>query len=326
MRKTTVAFDDALAGLASSSAPGSRILRGLTDLVGEQLADLQAAWPMLSDTRRAYLTEKLREMAEDDIKLDFTPIFRFTISDVDERVRLASVEGLAEDETASLIDPLAVLLRSDPSEVVRAACATKLGDFMLLGELEKINRYRRDQVYSALMGAILANEPATLVYHRALESLAYVANEQIEQLIRDAFASDSPDLRVAAVCSMGRSNDRQYSEVVLKQVQAVYPAMRGAAARACGELEVAAGVPVLGKLIGDSDNDVSLAAIISLAEIGGDDARRILEGVTKSSDEELAVAAGEALEEFDFLHGDIKFDTSWFDEVGAGEHDHEQDA
>src|SRR6266508_6153918 len=123
MKKKAATFDEALESLSAQAVPTPHQLRGLNNLEGEQLSALQAAWPRLSAEQRAYVAVKLREMALDNLELDFTPIFHFTLSDVDERVRLSSVEGLWEDETPSLIDPLAVLWRSDPSPLVRAASA-----------------------------------------------------------------------------------------------------------------------------------------------------------------------------------------------------------
>ncbi|MCL4507490.1 MAG: HEAT repeat domain-containing protein [Chloroflexi bacterium] len=317
MKKPTVTFETALRSLAATAAPTPRLLRGLTSLDGDQLAELQTAWPLLNANRRSMIADQLREMAENDIELDFNAIFHFTLSDVEESVRLASVEGLWEDETPGLIDPLVILLRSDPSPIVRAACATSLGRFMVLAELEKLTRQRRDQVYSALMGAIITNPPGSLIYNRALESLSYVSNEQIEQLIREAYASSDQGLRVAAVTSMGRSGDHDYTELVLRQLNNVLPPMRVEAARACGELEVNEAVVDLGKLLDDPEPDVIYAAIEALGQIGGDAARDILNRAVHSDDEEIAEAAEEALDELDFLHGDIKFATSWFDDLAA---------
>jgi hypothetical protein len=316
MKKKAITFEEALASLGAQAAPTSRQLRALSDLDTDQLAELQSAWPHLNAQRRAYVAEKLREMAEEDVKLDFTSIFHFTFTDIDEGVRLPSVEGLWEDETLSLIDPLVILLRSDPSPLVRAACATALGRFLLLGEMERITRARRDQVYSALMGATLTSPPDSVVYQHALESLAYTSNEEVERLISEAYASENMALRVSAVFAMGRSADKRYSAVVRKELTSVLPAMRAEAARACGELEVAEAVPELSKLIDDSDTDVTTAALIALGQIGSDEARHLLEHAAGSDDEEIAGTAEEALAELDLLHGDIKFSTLWFDELG----------
>jgi HEAT repeat protein len=325
MTKTVLTFDEALAALAGTSAPGPRLLRRLNNLGDEELAILKSAWPMLNPARRAYVVEKLTELAEDDVRLDFSTIFGITLGDEEARVRLASVEGLWEDETTQLIDPLAAMLRDDPSEVVRAVCAAKLGEYLLQGELDRISRYRRDQVYSALMGTILVSDPGSIVYQRALEGLAYVSNEQVEQLIREAYESDNLDLKVSAVLAMGRSSDHKYSDLVLEQLHSVQPAMRIEAARACGELEVTAAVPVLGMLIDDTETGLSFVVIAALGQIGGDEAKRLLEQAAKSDDEDIVSAAEEALDEYDLLHGDIKFNTSWIDEVRAGGHEHDTD-
>ncbi len=162
------------------------------------------------------------------MKLDFTSIFHFTFTDIDESVRLSSVEGLWEDETPSLIDPLVILLRSDPSSLVRAACATALGRFLLMGEMERITRARRDQVYSALMGVILTSPPDSVVYQHALESLAYTSNEEVERLISEAYASENMAVRVSAVFAMGRSGDKRYATCVRQGTdQACLPAHAG---------------------------------------------------------------------------------------------------
>ena len=329
MKKKDVSFETALRALGSNTPPTPRQLRGLTNLDNDQLAELQIAWPELNANRRAMVADKLRELAENDIELDFSAIFHFTLSDVEESVRLASVEGLWEDETPGLIDPLVILLRSDTSPIVRAACATSLGRFMELAELEKLSRRRHDQIYSALMGAILTNPPGSLVYNRALTALAYVSNEQVDQLIREGYDSTDQGLRVAAVMAMGRSGDTAYGELVLQQVNSVLPPMRVEAARACGELGVKEAVADLGKLLDDPEPDVVDAAIVALGQIGGDAAKEILQRAAESEDEEIAAAAEEALEELEFLRGDIKFATPWFDELGTaddgdGNHKHDQ--
>jgi HEAT repeat protein len=325
MKKKAITFEEALASLGAQAAPTAHQLRALNNLDSDQLAELQSAWPHLNEQRRAYVAEKLREIAEEDVDLDFTSIFHFTFTDVDESVRLSSVEGLWEDETPSLIDALAILLRSDPSPLVRAACATALGRFLLLGEMERISRARRDQAYSALMGAILTSRPDSVVYQHALESLAYTSNEEVERLIREAYASENMALRVSAVFAMGRSSDKQYSSVVRKELTSVLPAMRAEAARACGELEVSEAVAELIKLTDDTETDVIVAALTALGQIGGDEARHLLEHAVDSDDEEIAATAEEALAELDLLHGDVKFSTLWFDELGREDGDREEE-
>jgi HEAT repeat protein len=318
MEKKPVSFEQALDALPGDGTLATRVLRSLSRLDEDRLETLQTVWPALSDDRRAYLAAKLRAMAEIDVKLDFTPIFRFALTDIDERVRRIAVEGLMEDESTSLIDPLVVLLRSDPSERVRAAAARSLGRFLLLSVLDKLTVRRHDQVYSALMGALLTTPDDSPVHRAALRALAYVSNDEMELRVRDAYASEHLPLRVSAVFAMGRSNERKYAAAVMNELHSVQPAMRRVAARASGELELREAVGDLGRLVDDTDAGVRRAAIAALGKIGGDDARHRLQKAAQSDDAETAVAAQAALDEYEFLYGDLKFDVGPFDDLIDG--------
>jgi len=59
--------------------------------------------------------------------------------------------------------------------------------------------------------------------------------------------------------------------------------LRAEAARAAGELELAESVLDLVDLTEDADEDVRMAAIWSLSQIGGDKARRTLESLLRES-------------------------------------------
>ncbi len=308
-------LDQALETLAGATPIATRLLKALDRLSDHAMQQVQAVWPTLADDRRAYVAAKLRAMSRIDVRLDFTPIFRFMLSDIDPRVRLSAVNGLSEDESPDMIDVLAVILRSDPSDAVRAAAATGLGRFMYQGVMDKLSKRRRDQVYSALMGALIASPEQSRTRRAALRSLAYVSNDEVDLRIRDAYASEYLPLRVSAVFSMGRSNDRRYQHVVLGELTSVTPIMRREAARAAGELELREAVPALKQLIDDPVADVRRAAVRALGQIGGDESRQALEVAAQSNDPEIATTAKEALAEYDFLYGDLKFSMGPFDEL-----------
>ena len=59
---------------------------------------------------------------------------------------------------------------------------------------------------------------------------------------------------------------------------------------------------------------MQLATLNALAQIGSADAKTILQQAVLSPDEEFAKAAGEALEMYDFWHGEIDFSITNFDE------------
>ncbi len=311
-----IAFKDALAQLGATERPSEAIYRAFSDLDGDKLTAWHDVWKALPAARRILVVERMRELMETDIEVDFRPVFRHGLNDKEERVRIASIEGLEEDEHISLIDPLIALLRDDPSETVRAVAAESLGRFVHAGELERISTTRREQVYAVLMRALLTTqrESDSLVHRRALESLAYVTNEEMDLQIREAYDSPSDLLRLSAIVAMGRSQNRAYAETVRDELQSLSPAVRREAARASGHFEDEEAVPDLGPLLEDPDTSVRLATLDALAEIGGKDARDLVEAATNSDEEEFAAHAVDALEELDFFHGDIDFSLALFDE------------
>ncbi|MFN4292578.1 MAG: HEAT repeat domain-containing protein [Thermoflexales bacterium] len=309
-----VTFERAIESLRTEAEPSQESLLALSDLAGEQLAIWHNVWANLSADRRASLTEQLRELAEEDIEADFRPIFRFGLSDPDERVRLASVEGLFEDDHPSLIPLLIAALRDDPSPTVRAAAAESLGRFVYFGEMDRLSEARRSQVYAALMRALLTSPEDSLVRRRALESLAYVSNEEVDLQIREAYYSENDLLRLSAIVAMGRSGNRAYCEIVRSELHSVSPAVRRRAAEASGELEDEEAVNDLAQLLDDPDDEVRFAALDALALIGGNEAEKLLRAAADSDDDALAEYAEQALEEFEFWHGDMDFPLALFEE------------
>lgn len=296
------------------TALDANALRAFSDLSGEKLEAWSHAWQQLAGARRIAIMEQLRDFAEEDFEQDFNALYRAGLTDVEERVRLAALDGLFEDEHPSLIAPLIALLKDDPSEPVRAAAAESLGRFVLLGESDGMTQPRRDQVYAALMRALLIEPAGALVHRRALESLAYVTNEEMDFQIRAAFNAPDDLLRLSAIVAMGHSNNRAYKDMVRSELHSLSPAVRREAARASGSLEDEDAVPDLAQLLDDGDESVRFVTLDALAEIGGKDAKRLLEAATNSEDEEFAAHAAEALEELDFWHGEIDFSLALFDE------------
>ncbi|WP_169238769.1 HEAT repeat domain-containing protein [Candidatus Roseilinea sp. NK_OTU-006] len=309
-----VTFERAIEALRAETEPSQESLLAFSDLAGERLARWQSVWVTLPSDRRASLTEQLRELAEEDIEADFRPIFRFGLSDPDERVRLASVEGLFEDDHPSLIPLLITALRDDPSPTVRAAAAESLGRFVYFGEMDRLSEARRRQVYAALMHALLTSPEDSPVRRRALESLAYVPNEEVDLHIREAYHSENDLLRLSAIVAMGRSGNRAYCEIVRSELHSVSPAVRRRAAEASGELEDEDAVSDLAQLLDDPDDEVRFAALDALALIGGNEAQKLLRAAADSDDDALAEYAEQALEEFEFWHGEMDFPMALFEE------------
>ena len=105
-----------------------------------------------------------------------------------------------------------------------------------------------------------------------------------------------------------------YQPLVRAELHHVSPHVRREAARAAGELEDLDAVKELGELIDEGDNDIAEVALDALAQIGGLDAKRLLESTASTADDGLKEKAEEALQMYEMLHGEFDFNMRMFDE------------
>ncbi|MBN1954675.1 MAG: HEAT repeat domain-containing protein [Anaerolineae bacterium] len=280
-------------------------LYALSNLSRKESGTAWAVCAGLPVALRDKLVRQLVEIAEDDFQVNFGEIFRRALEDESAAVRLAAVEGLWEDEDVRLVGLLAPRLLEETDAAVRAAAADSLGRFVLLGELGKIREQPHRAALRALLAAAAVPEEVISVRRRIVESLAYSGEEAVADLIQRAYQDPSEEMRTSAVFAMGRSADERWSAVVLSEMFAPNPAMRYEAARACGELELEDAVLSLIDLVEDVDVEVQQAAIWSLGQIGGEEARRTLKNCCHSDNEAIRSAAQEALCELEFLQGNL---------------------
>ncbi len=276
-------------------------LSGLSPGEAERVWEVACTMPA---SARLVMISSLVEIAEESFEVDFGAIFRVALTDDEPDVRALAVEGLWEDEDVRLV-PVLVALLQDSAAHVRAAAATSLGRFVLLGELERIRERPYRQVIQALLTVCRADGETIEVHRRALESLAYTGEEEVIGLIEEAYYHPDERMRVSALFAMGRSADERWETMVVRELDNPAPEMRYEAARACGELALDSAVDVLIELAEDVDAEVQQAAIWALGQIGGDDARSLLQEYIHSANEAVREAAIDALRELEFLYGDL---------------------
>jgi len=287
--------------LADESRPVRTIdLTDLSDLSRSQVAEFYTAWHSLRPARRVELITVMVEQAETNIHLIFHAALRACLTDSVAQVRRLAIEGLWEDERVSLVQPLADLLAYDPDAEVRAAAATSLGRFVLLGILGDIAEDRAQQAEVALHAAWQRPGEPVSVRRRVLESLSYTDTGDLHARVGDAYYSDDELMRQSAIFAMGRSANARWNKIVLSELSSPEAAMRFEAAEAAGELTIRAAVQPLIQKLDDPDKDVREAAALALGKIGGPTARRALETLVAGDDARLAEAAVEALEELTF--------------------------
>jgi HEAT repeat protein len=295
-------FERSIEQLRQPDMPDASLYR-LSNLHGRDLDLLAEAWSSFPPDHRLAIALRLVEIAEADFETDFAEVFKICLQDDDARVRAEAIKGLWEVDDVALIRPLVRLLYDDGSLVVREATAMSLSRFALQAELGQIQPRLADMVWDVLWETIHNLREDTDVRRRAVESLAYFGRPEVSEVIERAYQDEEPKMRVSAVFAMGRSGDETWTDTVLSELDQDDPEMRYEAARACGELCIAEAVPVLGRMVADPDGEVKLAAVWALGQIGGPEARRILEICSEMGDEALQDAADAALDELDFMHG-----------------------
>lgn len=294
-------FEEALKHIGRDGGRLSvRYLHALSGMSGPQMEIFRDWWAGTGIDRRRLVVRQLAELTEESFEVNFDPVFILAMGDEDDKVRAAAIGGLWENEDRGLIAPLIYLLRSDESDKVRAAAAEALGRFVLLGELEKIDHATSKQVEESLHATINKSHEAAEVRRRAIESIAYSSRVEVRGVIREAYQSDDSKMQGSAIFAMGRSADLRWRNVLLSELNSDNPELRYEAARSCGELELTRAIPRLAYMVvNDSDPEVKQACVWALGNIGGKEARRVLETCYESDDDALSDAAAAALDEMD---------------------------
>jgi HEAT repeat protein len=301
-----------------------RYLYRLTDLSDADLASLKQAWPKVSVWRRQALMEDIEELGEGDYMLSFEALARFAVEDPDPKVRMFSVRTLWEYEDDDLAELFLDLLNTDKDPMVRAAAATGLGRYVYLGEIDELEQQVLVSIENTLL--LVANGPEDpVVRRRALESLGYSSREEVPPLIEAAYSSKENDWLATALFTMGRSTDERWNPLVMDMLDSPIPTVRAEAVRAAGELEIFDSAPVLLDMLEDDDEDVRIAAIWSLSQIGGEGVRDALEILQEEvEDEDEADYIESALDNLSFteemqLYSLIDLPDDEFDETDEEE-------
>jgi len=279
-----------LDALADPSQPIQKdVLEAASDLDAASLQAFQTVWSGCDTRRKIQVLEHLGQLADEDIELNFDRINRMVLGDDEPRVRRQAIQNLWECEDPSLGQRLASLVEADPSPDVRATAAAALGRFVYLGEVEEIDEPLLRQVEDRLLAAQLG-DPEPGVRLRSLESLGYSSRAEVTPLIEAAYRSGEEPRVQSALKAMARSASPSWESSILENLHHSAPGLRAEATRAAGELELRGCVDDLIELTEDAIDEVRLAAIWSLAQIGGQDASQALTTLLESAEDEDEIA------------------------------------
>jgi HEAT repeat protein len=287
----------------ASTPPTPEQLSELSDLDAAQLQTVTQAWPGVPPGRRLQILRGLRQLADEHIELSFELVNRMALADDDSQVRRLAVENLWESQDPGLVHPLLRLLGKDPDAEVRQAAANALGQFVYLGELEKLEPALAHELEEVLLRSQAQDQDAS-VRQATLMSLGYSSREEVAPLIRKAYDTREEPQILAALRAMGRSANEEWMEQVIPELHHAGPRVRQEAAHAAGELALQQSAQELIYLLDDVDPLVRREAIWALGQVGGRLAVEALEAVSESSDDPAeAQIIEDALDNLAFLEG-----------------------
>lgn len=268
----------------------ARLLRGFSDLPPKDLKEFTLLWQEVPTLRRQSLLEDLEVLTETDTLVCFDEIAKIVIEDPDPMVRVLAMRLLWECEDAKLVPGIIELMLTDADEAVRSTAASLLGRFVYLGELDEIPESFKIAAVNNLL-EVVTSEDLPQVRMRALESLGYSGHPKVPPLIKRAYESSENRWVACALCAMGRSADEQWIEYVQEKLDSGDSDVLFEAVRAAGELEINTALDQLFTIVDeqDSDDEIRLAAIWSLSQIGGPEVKEKLQELLEESesDEEL---------------------------------------
>ncbi|HAD06411.1 MAG TPA: hypothetical protein DCE76_04555 [Anaerolineaceae bacterium] len=309
--KRIVPFDDILAALLDDSRPfPPAFLHRFSDLTPTDLIKLKTIWPQISTQRRISLMEDLEELAEVDTLVSFDDLSVFALDDEEPRVRSAALRALWEADNEKLVPKFISMMEEDPDEMVRATAASTLGKYVYLGELEEISSKTLRRVEDHLLSVAQSSE-LPLIRRRAIEALGYSSRPEVKPLILSAYNNADPQWLCTALFAMGRSASEEYIPAVIEQLDHPDPEVQFEAVRAAGQLSAGDARETLLEMLqaGIEDDELRMAVIWSLSEIGGEQVREVLENLLdQTEDDEEADFLQEALDNLFLTEGLASFE------------------
>lgn len=315
MDRNDLPFSKVLDRLFNESEVSIGLVYRLSDMSAEEMEKFTARWLEQSDRRRRVIARHMADISEENFVVDFSPAFRFLLSDPSREVRLAALDGLWDTGNTSVIPPIIDLMQTDVEEDVRASAAATLGHFVLMGEWGQIDHDVSDRIVEALLGQIDGSDTAEAVRRATVESLGNAAHPRVPDIIGDAYHRGDESMQLSALFSMGRSADRRWVPIIIDEMRSPSPEMRVEAARAAGNIGASDSVDRLIELLEDEEVDVQLAAIAALGQIGSDRAYESLQRFGADAEAYgLVEAVEDALDEIEWLGGEIDLSLFEWDE------------
>jgi len=241
-------------------------------------------------------------------------IFVQFLDDDDPQVRALAIRGLWYYPEPALIDRLIEMAEQDPSPLVRARAVSGLGIYMYEGEMadygydfgpmteilreEELPQTDFERAKEFLQ-SVYADGTRSLDERRfALEALSFLSDPEIADLVEEAYNQPEREMKISAVFAMGRSGLIRWTDILGRELYNDDWEIQREAIRAAGEM----GLDELGKdlwrLTYADEREIMLEALAALAQTGWEGAFDRIDELTLDTDQEIAQAAEEAMDEW----------------------------
>ncbi|MSQ29303.1 MAG: hypothetical protein EXR68_02300 [Dehalococcoidia bacterium] len=251
-------------------------LPALSDANEDVATLLLGLWPRIAAARRRELLASVQRLAEEDITLDFRTVHLTALRDPDPATRILAVRGLWEEEREDIMRLLTTMVRTDTESAVRGEAATTLGQFVVSMEFGLLSEDAAEHLAETLRDVIEDPTEDDEVRARALEAIGASSEEWVAELIADTYETGVPRMRLATIRAMGRNASDDWLPVLIHNFDDDDAETRVAAATSAGQLLLGTAVESLTALVEDTDDEVQIAAVHALGEIGGDAAETVL--------------------------------------------------
>lgn len=273
------------------------LIYGLSDLDKHAIERIRPAWLLLDNDTKVSIIRHLIDVAESNVELHYDPLGLLVIEDRNANVIEAGIDLLWENESVELLEQLIQFTHHSYPDHLRSTAIRHLERYVLLGEYGEIPLESRNQVLECLLTLWHSNPHHNSLRGAVIECLGNASFEELPNLIEEAYASDSEEIRRSAVYAMGRTCDITWEDVLLTELDNRDAQMRYEAARACGQIETEEAILPLYHLVMNDEAEVQEIAIWAMGEIGGHFAQDRLENLAEKfeDDEELSALIEDAI-------------------------------
>jgi HEAT repeat protein len=267
--------------------------------------------------------EFLNIIEEDEERFfhDYSEELNILIHDTNSEIRAKAVLCLWNYPTTHFLKFLLDTAINDTDEEVRKNTIIILGRFIFEGSMEgydlelnypvtteDITKDDYNQVKNILLRIFKDESKPDIERRYALEALSFASEDEIEELILNAYNNRDKLFKQSAVFSMGRNGSGKWNDIILNELNNSDKDILLEAVLAAGEARIDKACSELVNLTYSEDPDIVKSAIWSLGQTGCDEGLKRLYELSENGNRDIQEIANEAIEEWHSISGNYEED------------------